>query len=612
VNGHDIESLISPIARGEYGSSWSHKYLCVRSTNLSYYLYHTHSTMETRQRAREHQAMIDAATTGGGGDTGTRDVVLGDTGTEGRDGEDTADANTGADTGGRGDDATGGGADGEGQREDEGIIIDPMDPAQLRAFKAFLRYIGFTPDAITQIFVRGLSSMDSLQDQEKNQVANMCKCIERGTNGTPGIPLNSDSIKWLKLGTYAIKRRQYCGWQTTTMDLTKTELQKWSNFKQSEEDYKEPTDPPTNDSNRLFKDWSKTFKILDRYIGDMRGDDSKIPLGAIIRKLEDPSPLNLGTPNDYLGIIDIMTQHYPHWEYDLDSDQMKRPYFYSQDNHKVLKILLNIFQNTPAYTYIERFERKRDGRGAYWALFDHYLGQHQVTHMVSKALHALETLQYTGEKKDYNWEKHVNRHVRNHNVLDSMVGRGDFRGLGESQKIRKLLDGIHCPPLEFMKATILGQPDVYKTFHKASMLFGDYIQHNKSHLSVTPSPSAGVAATQAEVPQSESKKEKSITKTKKTPRQALDHWTEQPEWKTLTPEQQKWLQKQLQGTTDDSDEEDQGSEEEDEQARVARECKKRKAKHQKANRTWSSAYKLPVVDSTDEETGNESDGSEKK
>jgi hypothetical protein len=249
---------------------------------------------------------------------------------------------------------------------------------------------------------------------------------------------------------------------------------------------------------------------------------------------------------------------------------------------------------------------------SYWALFDHYLGQHQVTHMVSKALLALDTLKYTGEKKDYNWEKHVNRHVRNHNILDSMVGRGDFRGLGESQKIRKLLDGIHCPPLEFMKATILGQPDVYKTFHRALILFGDYIQHNKSHLSVT-SPSAGIGATatQAEVPQSESQKEKSLAKTKKTPHQALDHWTKQPEWKTLTPEQQKWPEKQLQGTNNDSDD-DQESEEEDDQARVARERKKRKAKHQKANRTWSSAYKLPVVDSTDEETGNESDGSEKK
>jgi hypothetical protein len=246
------------------------------------------------------------------------------------------------------------------------------------------------------------------------------------------------------------------------MDLTKTELKKWGKFKQSEEDNKEPMDPPSNDNSNLFQDWSKTFKILDHYIGDMRGDESKIPLGALIRKLEDPAPLNLGTPSDYLGIIDIMTQYCPHWwEYDFSSQRTQRPYFYNQDNHKVLEILLGIFQNTPAYTYIEKFERKRDGRGAYWALFDHYLGQHdQVSHMVDKAFLGLDKARYTGgETCNFNWEKYVNKHVENHNILDSMVGRGDFMGFGERQRINKLLEGIHCQPLEFMKATIWGQLD---------------------------------------------------------------------------------------------------------------------------------------------------------
>jgi hypothetical protein len=34
-----------------------------------------------------------------------------------------------------------------GTREEEGLIPDPMEVAQLIAFKAFLHYIGFTPDA---------------------------------------------------------------------------------------------------------------------------------------------------------------------------------------------------------------------------------------------------------------------------------------------------------------------------------------------------------------------------------------------------------------------------------------------------------------------------------
>jgi hypothetical protein len=264
----------------------------------------------------------------------------------------------------------------------------------------------------------------------------------------------------------------------------------------------------------------------------MRGDESKIPLGALIRKLENPAPINLVTPSDYMGIIDIMTHHCPHWEYDFSSQRMERSYFYSQDNHKVLKILLGIFRNTPAYTYIEKFERKRDGRGAYWALFDHYLGQHQVSHMVDKALLALEKARYTGETRNFNWEKYVNKHVENHNILDSMVGRGDFMGFSERQRINKLLEGIHCQPLEFMKATIWGQPDVYNTFHKASMLFGDYIQHNKNQPSLNYQ-DAKIGATQ--IKRGPGKAKKSLPRSSN---HDLDRWITDEEWNELTLAQQ--------------------------------------------------------------------------
>jgi hypothetical protein len=254
--------------------------------------------MDTRQRTREQREAAAAAAalllTAGGPAAAAGDGIgeggggVLEVGARGGDANGGGDANpgggataesataegatTGEGTTGGGAIATAGGAatrattgagnhngDEEDEDEDEPVVPDPVDFVQARAFKAFLRYIGFTPAAVKQILARGLSNMDSLQGQEKNQVENMCKNIERGTTGTPGIPLNSDSIKWLKLGTYAILRRQYCGWHTTAMDLTKTELKKWGKFKRSEEDYKEPTDTPTNDNNKLFQDWSKTF-----------------------------------------------------------------------------------------------------------------------------------------------------------------------------------------------------------------------------------------------------------------------------------------------------------------------------------------------------------------
>jgi hypothetical protein len=75
------------------------------------------------------------------------------------------------------------------------------------------------------------------------------------------------------------------------------------------------------------------------------------------------------------------------------------------------------------------------------------------------------------------------------------------------------------------------------------------------------------------------------------------------EWDTLTLEQQQWLERELKGTIEKQDDSDDG------RVSMEKECKKRKAHRHKVNHTWASAYKEPVVDSTEEtenETGKES------
>jgi hypothetical protein len=41
------------------------------------------------------------------------------------------------------------------------------------------------------------------------------------------------------------------------------------------------------------------------------------------------------------------------------------------------------------------------------------------------------------ETRNYNWEMYVKKHVENHNILDSMVGRGDFMGIAPKCSERK-------------------------------------------------------------------------------------------------------------------------------------------------------------------------------
>jgi hypothetical protein len=109
--------------------------------------------------------------------------------------------------------------------------------------------------------------------------------------------------------------------------------------------------------------------------------------------------------------------------------------------------------------------------------------------------------------------------------------------------------------------------------------------------------------------QSEAKNKKPLTKIK---RQAMDHWTTQPEWDTLTLGQQQWLERELQGTTDgredDASEGQASVERERSRGYQERKAWRREAKCSKAKVTWHQSYREPAADSsTDDETGNQTE-----
>jgi hypothetical protein len=59
----------------------------------------------------------------------------------------------------------------------EVMEVVPLDQALLVAFKSFLTRIGFSVDAIAQLLARGLSSMESLKEQDKSCLSDMCRCM---------------------------------------------------------------------------------------------------------------------------------------------------------------------------------------------------------------------------------------------------------------------------------------------------------------------------------------------------------------------------------------------------------------------------------------------------
>ena len=114
---------------------------------------------------------------------------------------------------------------------------------------------------------------------------------------------------------------------------------------------------------------------LNQYIGE-----TKVPLSYVIRPLEAP-PISADDPSvDYDSVEDEMIARNPHGTVT-----------YRADNKKVWEIVSAICQETQAYTWIQDFDRRKDGRGAYFTLQRHYLGQAKANNTLSSAETTLDT-----------------------------------------------------------------------------------------------------------------------------------------------------------------------------------------------------------------------------
>jgi hypothetical protein len=113
---------------------------------------------------------------------------------------------------------------------------------------------------------------------------------------------------------------------------------------------------------------------------------------------------------------------------------------YQLDNGKVWEIMKNICGNNPCYIYIKGEAKAKDGREAFRLLFDHYLGANNVGDLATAAEERLQSTRYSGDKRNFDFEKYVCIHTEHHSVLNGLTEHGNS-GIDESSKVRLVL---HC------------------------------------------------------------------------------------------------------------------------------------------------------------------------
>jgi hypothetical protein len=288
----------------------------------------------------------------------------------------------------------------------------------------------------------------------------------------PGMDVTTRAQHNLKLLAYYLRFLQKTSMATVVGQITLANIRALQGQRDKEEAHEDP-DPPTIEG----EDWPKTLETIQEYLGACLGT-TDIPLAYVIRRSIDPTPRPIDgwtsneahmiarapivtNPGAIAGAILLYTETY------------------KSDNKQVWLKLASICRDKDCWTYIRRHQRAQDGRQAYWALYNHYLGANNVDNMSAKAERKLMDTTYSGEKRRWNFEKYVRLHVEQHAVLEDLVQFG-YSGIDEGSKVRYLVRGVKTDKLDTVKTSILGRADLRNDFTASATLFKDFIEQMKS------------------------------------------------------------------------------------------------------------------------------------
>lgn len=290
------------------------------------------------------------------------------------------------------------------------------------AMRAALVRIGFANDgAFSVVDVHGYNSIDELSSADAKS---LCHIIRKpggvipGAGGNvpnPGVFISARAEENLKLTIYFIKHRQRTSRGTAPADVT---LQNIRSLKELMDDEEKHVDPDLPTDMFVNKDWTRRIEILLEHLRGRRGNTSKLPLVYVVRKEEavqaDPED---GWPTK----IDEMIKRAPILDPNGPGGYNAT---YLADREAVWHIIAALTRTHSCWTYVKVAQRTRNGRLAFQALYNHYLGPNNVDNLANDAERKLQSTTYTGEKRNWNFEKYVSTHVEQFNVLENLKEYG--------------------------------------------------------------------------------------------------------------------------------------------------------------------------------------------
>jgi hypothetical protein len=136
---------------------------------------------------------------------------------------------------------------------------------------------------------------------------------------------------------------------------------------------------------------------------------------------------------------------------------------YLADRLQVWELITDICREDDCWSFVKPAQQLRDGRKAYWCLYDHYLGPNNAGNMASWAEREVSDAHYQGEKKRWNFEKYMRTHIDQIYTLSGLTEHG-YAGIDERSKVRLFIEGIRTKELDPVKTQIMATAALWSDF----------------------------------------------------------------------------------------------------------------------------------------------------
>jgi len=217
---------------------------------------------------------------------------------------------------------------------------------------------------------------------------------------------------------------------------------------QAEDDARSDKEPVAKapDKFKSATSWKIFAEALETYLGQILGS-GRIPLRYIIRRQATPDP-----DATYANETELAIAMAP-----LTGESFTR------DNVKVYGIIKQLVLEGPGRSYILPFDNASNGRAAWMALIDHFEGDGFRNRNVEDAYRVLEGLHYEGERKGFNFEKFIQKHMECYLELTR-----HNEPVTETKKVRDFLARIKATELQAAIQQVRATPELSASFTAAA------------------------------------------------------------------------------------------------------------------------------------------------